>query len=239
MKTQRRFTLIELLVVIGIIAVLAAMLMPALGKAREKANQASCINQIKQFSLACSVYRSDYRDRFPYWLSTLYPDYVPTQKLYRCPMDKKYNGDPHPYDGGSDGSGTASMFYDTPGRASVDESPNFGDRKKKNLQGKGISYLYQMCNGKSDGVAESWFGTNSTDCPTLADCKEYQLENGDSFNGKNPYDPTLFPIISCFWHVKKNKGGGSSEDYAPVLQIAYSGNFFMSKVRWEKGQWQP
>ena len=76
MKTQRRFTLIELLVVIGIIAVLAAMLMPALGKAREKANQASCINQIKQFSLACSIYRSDFRDRFPYWLSTLYPDYV-------------------------------------------------------------------------------------------------------------------------------------------------------------------
>ena len=74
MKTQRRFTLIELLVVIGIIAVLAAMLMPALGKAREKANQASCINQIKQFSLACSIYRSDFRDRFPYWLSTLYPD---------------------------------------------------------------------------------------------------------------------------------------------------------------------
>ncbi|MBR6060072.1 MAG: type II secretion system protein [Victivallales bacterium] len=235
MKTQRTFTLIELLVVIGIIAVLAAMLMPALGKAREKANQTTCINQIRGFSTACMMYRQDFRDRFPYWLSTLYPDYINTQKLYRCPMDKKFNGDPHPYDGGKDGGGEAACFYDTPGRASVDEAPNFGDSKKKNLQGKGISYLYQMCNGKSDEVANKWFGTNSTDCPTLADCKEYQLENDNDGKG---WDPTLFPIISCFWHVKKGKAG-SNEDYAPVLQIAYSGNFFMSKVKWEKGQWQP
>ena len=90
MKTQRTFTLIELLVVIGIIAVLAAMLMPALGKAREKANQTTCINQIRGFSTACMMYRQDFRDRFPYWLSTLYPDYINTQKLYRCPMDKKF-----------------------------------------------------------------------------------------------------------------------------------------------------
>ena len=68
--------------------------------------------------------------------------------------------------------------------------------------------------------------------------KEYQLENGDDNNGHNQYDPTIFPIISCFWHVKKHKGD-NIEQAAPVLQIAYSGNFFMTKVRWEYGQWQP
>ena len=52
MKNGKFFTLVELLVVIGIIAVLAAMLMPALGKAREKAKQADCLNNEKNLSLA-------------------------------------------------------------------------------------------------------------------------------------------------------------------------------------------
>lgn len=218
--------------------------MPALGKAREKANQASCINQLKQFSLACSIYRSDFRDRFPYWLSTLYPDYVPTQKLYRCPMDKKFDGDPHPYDTSSN---TAAFLYDKEGTASADSSgkPNFGTSKKKNLTSKGISYLYQMSNAPASKANDSWFGWEDhynikySDFHDYSEVKEYQQENGDKNNGYNAYDPTVFPIISCFWHAKKNKEGKDSGHNAPALQIAYSGNFFMSKVQWEYGQWQP
>jgi prepilin-type N-terminal cleavage/methylation domain-containing protein/prepilin-type processing-associated H-X9-DG protein len=101
------FTLVELLVVIGIIAILMSMLMPALSRAKQKANRIACVNNIRQIDMAATMYAGDHESEYPRranltnsWIFTLksyYGNNSPTNnangkewnsKILKCPTDR-------------------------------------------------------------------------------------------------------------------------------------------------------
>jgi prepilin-type N-terminal cleavage/methylation domain-containing protein len=252
------FTLVELLVVIAIIGILAALLLPALSHAKEKARQANCENNLHQFSVALVMYRDDHAGKMPPWLSSLYPAYMPsnTTEIYLCRSDRS---------NGTDGSKPEGLGKELPPAEYDDNQFRETDdiaangSPGRNTDVSVCSYMYEFCE-----VACSWDwdwylgegGTqlsasnvdmNADGMVSWGEVKEYQLHHGDDSNGHVPYEETLFPVVRCFHHYWEREVDAYYEDTTadpPVdtsrrmkqpltINVAYAGNVYRGPLKWE------
>jgi len=209
-RRHRAFTIIELLVVISVISILAGMLLPAIQKTRIKAHQANCKNNLKQISAGIEIYRLNYNDAWPFYITLLYPEHVDNLESFLCPAD---------FTDGAEGGRPAwfgeqmvEIDYDGPsmdpdGAGSSDTIP--------------CSYMFEFNSYKA-----SWWSSYDADMDLNADniISWYELK----MFTVEMYGQRV-PVLRCFWHLPEN----ASNTDQPTFDLLYQYNIHVGNTKWE------
>jgi prepilin-type N-terminal cleavage/methylation domain-containing protein/prepilin-type processing-associated H-X9-DG protein len=162
------FTLIELLVVIAIIAILAAMLLPALARAKVKAQRTKCASNLKQQAVACMLYAGDFGDMLP-------------------SVDAAEPVDPDPM-----GTGAVATYWNYGGKQGTEYygnlrlvNPYVGQNLQVNTNSGGVALVFKC--PADNGALKAWWPEDRL--PTMFDCfgmsyiYNSSADNNDGQNG--------------------------------------------------------